>query len=161
MADSDNAPPTPGTPPSPGTPPAPAPSAPLTDDDRLWGLLAHVLALTGFVIPFGSVVGPAVAYFVRKDQSKFARFHAIQSFAFQVAVLVVVAFLAVFMILVSVVTARLGMLLFVPVYFLIGLGWLIYVIYMGLKANKGEFPKYPIVGEWAYKKVYEQDWKPV
>jgi len=143
-------------------PQTPAAGGPLTDDEKLWGMLAHVLALTMYVAPLvGNLAGPAVAYFARKDQSKFVRFHAIQSFVLQLALLAVAIGLSIPTILLLFVTR--GFLIYDLWRFfaLAGVAVAVYVVLMGLKAKNGEFCKYPIVGDWAYKKVYEQDWKPV
>ena len=144
-------------------PPAEVPAAAeLTSDDKLWGMLGHVLALIGVVgVPFGNLIGPAIVYFVRKDQSKFVRYHAIQSFAFQLLLLAagIVLMIPTF-ILIAITGGRLALVLW-PLFILIGLGLLVYVIMMGVKANKGELCKYPVVGAWVYKQVFERDWKPV
>ena len=137
-------------------------TAELTSDDKLWGMLAHVLALIGFVgVPFGNLIGPAIAYFVRKDQSRFVRYHAIQSFAFQLLLVAAGIVLAIPIIVLVALTGGLITLVLVPLLILLGLALLVYVIMMGMKANKGELCKYPVVGAWVYRQVFEHDWKPV
>lgn len=160
-------PPPPQTPPPPPSqaqvpPPAAAPSAQggLTDDEKQWALFSHIFVLMGYLIPLGNLIGPGIAYFVKKDQSKFVRFHAVQSFAFQAVLTILGIVLMIPFFILMVLTA--GLLVFaMPCFILLGLAILVYVIYVGIQAQKGEFIKYPIVGEWAYKRVWEQDWKPV
>jgi uncharacterized Tic20 family protein len=134
----------------------------LTDDERTWALLSHLLAGLGFIgVPFGNLIGPGIAYFVKKDESKYVRFHAVQSFTFQLVLTVVGMVLAIPVLLLLLFTAGIALpcviLLGVP----ISLAILIYVIYAGAQAQKGELVLYPGVGRWAYKKVWEDDWKPV
>ena len=134
---------------------APAGGSPATDEptseDRVWALVSHIIGL----------VGPAIAYFVRKDQSKYVRFHAIQAFAFHLAVFAAYIIMIPIILILSLVTFGWAMVILGPILALLGLGLFVYVVVMGIKAYQGEFCKHPVVGAWAYKKVYEQDWKPV
>lgn len=123
----------------------------LSSEDRVWALVSHIIGL----------VGPLVAYLVRKDQSKYVRFHAIQAFAFHLAVFAVYILMIPVIFILALVTAGWAMVLLAPLLGLVGLAFCVYAILMCIKAYKGEFCKYPVVGEWAYKKVYEQDWKPL
>jgi uncharacterized Tic20 family protein len=133
----------------------------LTDDEKLWGMLGHLLVLAGFIgIPFGNILGPLVAWLVKKDQSKFVAFHALQSLVFQIALFVACIILAIPIIIVVMLTGGLAMIIVWPLALLIGLGMLIYVILMGVKANKGEFNKYIFVGDMIYKKVYGEQAAP-
>ena len=136
----------------------PAPTGALTDDEKLWGMLAHLLTLLAYVgIPFGNLVGPAIAYFTQKDKSKFVRFHAIQSFAFQLLLFVAGMVLAIPFFILAVLSFGLILLVLIP----LGLALLAYIIYMGIQANKGEYCRYVLVGDWVYNKVYSEDWKPL
>jgi uncharacterized Tic20 family protein len=167
-------PPPPTPPPAPPPPPAPgaapvggptpaAPSGALSADEKTWGMLAHLLVLIGLVVPFiGNLIGPAIAYFVRgKDQSKFVRFHAIQAFVFNLLLNVVACVLAVPFFILFFVTGGLLACIVYPLGLLLWLVLICYSVYMGIQANKGEYPRYILVGEWSYRKVFEEDWKPV
>lgn len=46
-------------------------------------MLAHLLGFLGFVVPFGSILGPLVLYLVKRDQSPFVADHARESLNFQ------------------------------------------------------------------------------
>lgn len=52
-----------------------------SNDDRTMGLLVHILGV------LTSVVGPAILYVIKKDESPFVRHHAAQSLNFQITVL--------------------------------------------------------------------------
>jgi len=45
------------------------PSPALTNDERSLGTLAHILTLSGFLIPFGNVLAPLIIYVMKKDSS--------------------------------------------------------------------------------------------
>jgi hypothetical protein len=46
----------------PDNPPSPSPAAPTS-----WRLYLELLALTGFVFPFGQILGPMVLWLIKKD----------------------------------------------------------------------------------------------
>ena len=133
----------------------------LTDDEKTWALLSHLFALGGFIVPlFGDVIGPGIAYLVKKDESKFVRFHAVQSFTFQLLIMVLKIVLTVPFIIIVILTAGIAMIAW-PCFILLQLALYAYAVYMGMQAQKGEFNLYPGVGKWAYRKVWEEDWKPL
>jgi uncharacterized membrane protein len=49
----------------------------VTDEERLWAMLAHLLALLGYVVWLGAYIAPLVIYLVYKDKSQFVAFHAL------------------------------------------------------------------------------------
>src|SRR5688572_7263396 len=63
-------------------------SAELTQDEKLWAMLAHLAGLLGYAVAFGQYIGPLVIYLLYKDKSRFVAFHALQSLYFQLGVLV-------------------------------------------------------------------------
>jgi hypothetical protein len=78
-----------------------------TNDDKLWGALAHLSCFTGFVI-----LGPIVVMLLFGEKSPYVKYHAMQAIVGQVAVVIVgfVASLAIS--LLSFVTCGFGGLLF-------------------------------------------------
>ena len=44
----------------------------LTPNDKNMGMLCHLLALSGLIIPFGHVIGPLIIWLMQKDKSAFA-----------------------------------------------------------------------------------------
>ncbi|MCW8130729.1 MAG: DUF4870 domain-containing protein [Planctomycetota bacterium] len=144
-------------------PPEPAPvEQGLSDEERTWGMFAHLFVFLGYIgLPFANWIGPAIPYFMYKDKSRFVRFHALQSFAFQCMVWILGSVLAVPIVLIGVFTAGIGWLLLFPVLVAAWIGTVVYVVILGLKANKGELAEYAVVGAWARQKVYQEDWKPV
>ena len=119
----------------------------VTDEERLWGMLAHLLALLGYVVWFGAYVAPLVIYLIYKDKSPFVAFHALQSLFFQLAFLVVAAIC-----LLSTLTIVLAC-ISIPIAVVAAIGALAYIIFAAIKAYNGELFEYWLVGKWARKLV--------
>ncbi len=101
-------------------------------DAQQWGMIAHLSALIGFVIPFGNVIGPLVVWQMKKDMP-FVVDQGKEALNFQITVII-----AVFVcLLLSFIV--IGMLL-LP---LVGIGALVLTVIAGIKANEGEAYRYP------------------
>lgn len=105
----------------------------LSKDERMWGMLCHLGALGGVVIPFGNVIVPLVIWMVKKEDMPFVEEQGKESLNFQitVAIAMAVCFLLSFVLI--------GLLL-MPI---VGIGALVFVIIAGIKANEGESYRYP------------------
>jgi uncharacterized Tic20 family protein len=117
----------------------------LSADEKLWGMLAHLLTLLGYVVVVGEYIAPLVIYLVYKDRSRFVAFHALQSLFFQLLALAVTIALMLF----SVVTLGLGLLLAIPLAIALAIAVLVYTIIAAIQANNGVWYELPIVGRWA------------
>ncbi len=104
-----------------------------TQDERTWGMVAHLAALGFFIFPFGNILGPLIVYLAKRDQSAFVAAHAKEALNFNITVL--------FGALVS----CLLLLLFIGVLFgaLLIMFWLVMTIVAALKANEGLPYRYP------------------
>ncbi|HTY50491.1 MAG TPA: DUF4870 domain-containing protein [Steroidobacteraceae bacterium] len=107
----------------------PAPAFPgLTDQERSWGMLAHLSALAGIVFPvLGAVLGPLIVWLARREHSAFVNDQGREALNFNISVL-----------LAGVVC---GLLTWVFIGFLLGLllfiYWLVMTIVAGVKAGEG------------------------
>ncbi len=102
----------------------------ISQDDKTMAMLAYILGIfTGFL-------GPLVLWIVKKDQSPFVAFHALQALILH-AVVTIGYFLSgvLFVVIIGFVT--------LPVFALLGL---IFSILAGLAANRGEWYSIPVVG---------------
>ena len=113
----------------------------ITDDDRLWAMLAHLFGLLGYVSVIGQYIAPLVVFVLYREKSKFVAFHALQSLFFQLALLGITVVGTVFGIL----TCGIGFLLVGPVL----VGGFVYTIVAAIRANQGEWFEYWLVGKWA------------
>ncbi|WP_234734734.1 DUF4870 domain-containing protein [Tellurirhabdus bombi] len=102
-------------------------------DERMWAMFAHLSALAGFAIPFGNIIGPLVVWQIQKDKSAFVDFHGKESLNFQItmAILYAISFVLVFILV------GFGLLV------ILGLVSLVLFIIASVKANNGEYYKYP------------------
>ena len=117
----------------------------LSADEKLWGMLARLLTLLGYVVIVGAYIAPLVIYLVYKDRSRFVAFHALQALFFQLLALAVTIALMLF----SVVTLGCGILLAAPLGIALAIAVPVYTIIAAIQANNGVWYELPIVGRWA------------
>jgi uncharacterized protein len=104
-----------------------------TQDERTWGMLAHLSALLGLAVPLGSVIAPLVVWLMKREQSAFVADQSKEALNFNITVgiaaviCIVLAFVFIGMLL--------GIVLFVY--------WLVMTILAGIKANEGSLYRYP------------------
>ncbi|MGO1071474.1 DUF4870 domain-containing protein [Lysobacter sp. CA199] len=105
----------------------------ISQDEKTWGMLAHLSTLVGLLIPLGSVLGPLVVWLIKKDTMPFVADQGKEALNFNITVLLAI--------IVSVVLSivLIGFLLMAVV----GIGWLVLTIMAALAANKGEEYRYP------------------
>jgi uncharacterized Tic20 family protein len=115
-------------------------------DERTWSMLSHLSVLvwpiTGFL-----PVAPLIIWLVYKDRSPRVGFHALQSLWYQVAWLVlgtIVGFLATIFVFL---TLGFGLLLVIPLAFLLGLVPFVHGCYAAYKVNSGVDYRYPFVAD--------------
>jgi uncharacterized Tic20 family protein len=116
----------------PTEPAAPAPAP--TENERTWGMLAHLSALAGLVMPLiGIVLGPLAVWLARRDDSPFVAAHAKEALNFNLSVLL--AAIACMLLMLVFVGFLLGTALFVA--------WLVMTLVAAIKASEGETYRYP------------------
>lgn len=155
---------TPEPPPAPDPPkehippvPPPPPSRPVAeamsaDDERTWALLAHLSILLNLVTGFLGPVAAIVIYFAFKDRSRFVRYHAMQSFLFQLLAWIGGGILATVLWVISfsllVVIVGLCLFPFAILASLIPLAALVYGVIGGVQVSQGQDFRYWLVGDW-------------
>jgi uncharacterized protein len=128
-------PPPPSVPPGGGPPgPTPAGGPPLSpDQERLWGMLAHLLSFVAAYLFLG-FVAPLIVLLVFGQRSAFVRANAVESLNFNLTWLlygiigVILAFL----------------LIGIPILIVLGIAYLVLVIIASVRANNGEVYRYPL-----------------
>lgn len=117
----------------PNTPPV-TPATP-TENERTWGMLAHLAALAGLVLPLaGNILGPLLVWLNKRDQSAFIAAHAKEALNFNISVTlaaVVCGFLALIF-----VGLLLGTALFIA--------WLVMTLVAAIRASEGVLYHYPL-----------------
>jgi uncharacterized protein len=117
--------------PSPSTAPGAAP----TENERTWGMLAHLSALVGLLFPLvGNILGPLLVWLTRRDSSAFIAAHAKEALNFNITVTlagVVCLFLALIFI---------GLLLGTALF----IAWLVMTLVAAIRASEGVLYHYPL-----------------
>ena len=116
----------PGAGPAPGTAP--------TENERTWGMLAHLAAFAGLVAPLiGNIVVPLLIWHSWRDRSPFVGEQALESLNFNISV--------------SIGALVCGVLMLVFVGFLLGtalfVAWLALTLIAAIKASEGVGYRYP------------------
>jgi uncharacterized membrane protein len=98
--------------------------------------LAMVACVLGIFTPF---LGPLIVWLIKKDQSRFVAFHALQTVLFNVATIVASAIAS------ALCTVLIGFVL-LPI---VGIVHIIFLILAGMAAYRGEWYGIPVIGKYA------------
>lgn len=99
-----------------------------------WAMGCHLAALAGFVIPFGSVIGPLVVWLMKREESGFVDRQGKEALNFQITMLIA------FLVSLVLVFVLIGFLLIAAVVIFD----LIMIIVATIKASEGEDFRYPV-----------------
>ena len=128
--------------PAPVTPPAGVPGS----DERTWALFAHLSVLIGGLITygwaasFGSFIGPLVIWLVKKDTMPFVADQAKEALNFGITLTI----LCVALLMLTILSLGIGAILTIPLFLLLGVAALVFVIIAAIKANEGVAYRYPL-----------------
>lgn len=114
---------------APTAPPAGSPSA----EEKQWAMFAHLSALVGYVIPFGSIIGPLLIWQIKKNEMPFVDDQGKEALNFQITI-AIVAIVCIILIVVLI-----GILL-LPIVALVDL---IFIVVASIAANNGQAYRYP------------------
>ncbi|MCD4698689.1 MAG: DUF4870 domain-containing protein [Bacteroidales bacterium] len=103
-------------------------------DERMWGMFCHLSALAGFIIPFGSIIGPLIIWSMKKDEFPFVNEQGKEALNFQISITIYIIISAILILVVV------GILLLIA----LGIFQLIMIIIASIKANNGEKFVYPL-----------------
>jgi uncharacterized protein len=53
-----------------------------------WAMACHLVALSGFVIPFGTIIGPLIVWLIKKDTMPLVDQHGKEALNFQITVMI-------------------------------------------------------------------------
>ncbi|HVD16454.1 MAG TPA: DUF4870 domain-containing protein [Actinomycetota bacterium] len=113
--------------PPPGAPPPLPP-----DQERTWGMLAHLSAFVAAYVALG-FLGPLVVMLVFGPRSAFVREHAVEALNFNLTWLIYI-FIAIILAFV---------LIGIPILIALGIAYLVFVVIAAVRANAGEHYRYP------------------
>ena len=105
-----------------------------TQDERTWGMLAHISAFALFLVPMiGCALGPLIVWLIKRDQSEFVADQGKEALNFNIS------FLLAGVVCGALVFVLIGILLGVALFFY----WLAMTIIAGIKASEGVRYRYP------------------
>jgi uncharacterized Tic20 family protein len=127
-------PPSDVTPPPP--PPASAPSSPGTpsNEQKQWAMFTHLSALVGYLIPFGSIIGPLVMWQLKKNEMPFVDDQGKEALNFQITVAIAAIACIVLMFVL------IGFLLI----WILAIADLVFIVIASIAANNGQAYRYPV-----------------
>jgi uncharacterized protein len=102
-------------------------------EECMWGMLCHLVAFSGYIIPLGNVIGPLVIWLIKKDEMPLVDDQGKESLNFQLTMLI--AFIISFILcLVFIGFLLLGALIIFEI---------VVLIMASIKANDGVKYRYP------------------
>ena len=119
-----------GGPPA-GGPPGQRPLPP--DQERLWGMLAHLLSFVAAYIALG-FVAPLVILLVFGPRSAYVRAQAVESLNFNLSWLLYAVIGGILLIV------AVGLLILIA----LGIAYVVLIVIASIRANNGEFFRYPL-----------------
>lgn len=106
-----------------------------TQDERTWGMIAHLSAFAVFLFPFGgNILAPLIIWLTRRDTSAFVEAEAKEALNFNISVSL--GWIVCGVLMFALIGLRLGIVLF--------LGWLVLTIVAAVKASEGVGYRYPV-----------------
>ena len=109
---------------------------PLSRDERNLAVLAHLLPLSGFLMPGMNIVVPLLVWLIKRDQSSYLESHVRESLNFQITLTLLAA------IWIALKLALIGLFL-LPLVPVIVITALILMVRAALKASAGVYYRYP------------------
>jgi len=104
------------------------------EEENKWAMWAHIITFSNALVPLGNFIGPIVIWQLKKNESEFVTDQAKEALNFQISLIIyaVISFLCIF--------------IFIGVFMIIGLVLfsLIIVIVAAVRANGGEYYRYPM-----------------
>lgn len=96
-------------------------------------LICHLLVLSGFIIPFGNLIGPLVLWLVKKDTMPFVDDQGKEVLNFQITVSIIIG--------VCILTIWLILPFFIAI--AVGIAAFVFTIIGAIKANEGVAYRFP------------------
>jgi uncharacterized Tic20 family protein len=103
-------------------------------DARMWAMLAHISTFSGYVIPFGWLLGPLVVWLIKKEEYPFVDDQGKEALNFQISVFIYAMVCAVLSLVIIGIFMLIGLLIFS----------IVVTIIAAIKANGGEAYRYPL-----------------
>ncbi len=103
-------------------------------EERNWGMLCHLSAFAGYIIPFGNIIGPLIIWLAKNEQYPSVDAQGREAINFQISMSIYCILAAVLMILL------IGFIL-LPLLMILNV---IFIVVAALKARDGIVYRYPV-----------------
>jgi uncharacterized protein len=103
-------------------------------DERLWAMLCHLSALSGYVIPFGHILGPLIIWLIKKDELPLVDDQGKEAINFHISISIYAIISAILTLLV------IGLVMLIAV----GIFSIVMSVIAAVQANKGIAYRYPL-----------------
>ncbi len=113
--------------------PATAPATDVPAEERTMGMLCHISAFAGYLVPFGNIIAPLVIWLIQKEKMKFVDEQGKESLNFQITIGIA------WLVCIPLVFIIIG----IPLILLLAVLNIVFIIIAGIKANDGQHYKYP------------------
>jgi uncharacterized Tic20 family protein len=121
-------------PPNNVTAPPPAPLGTPSAEEKQWAMFAHLSALAGCIIPFGSIIGPLVIWQIKKNEMPFVDDQGKEALNFQITAAIAA------LVSVALIIVLIGFLLI----WVVAIADLVFIILASIAANNGTAYRYPV-----------------
>jgi uncharacterized Tic20 family protein len=106
----------------------------VSKDEQNWAMGCHLAALSGFLVPFGNLIGPLIVWLIKRADMPMVDRHGKESLNFQITVLIA------FLICIPLCFILIGFVLMAVV----GVGALILTVMAAVKISNGDYEyRYP------------------
>ncbi len=105
-----------------------------SQNERIWAMFCHLSAFAGFIIPFGSIIGPIIVWSIKRDQYPLVDDQGKEAINFQISMLIYFIISAVLILLLV------GIPLLIAIFFF----RIIITVVAAVKANEGVRYRYPV-----------------
>lgn len=114
-------------------------------------MISHIAGAIAMFISGGGLgwVVPLIIFLMKKDQSRFVAYHAMQALAFEGVIFLTMMVL----VLIGTVTCGIGFIITLPLMIVVGIAALVYHIKAGMAANEGQWYELPVAGRFARKQL--------
>jgi hypothetical protein len=107
----------------------------VSKDEQNWAMICHLAALSGFLIPFGNIVGPLIVWLIKRAEMPLVDRHGKEALNFQITVTIAIIICIPLMFI----------LIGIPLVFAVGIGALVLTIMAAVKVSSGNFDyRYPL-----------------
>ena len=106
----------------------------VSKDEQNWAMGCHLAALSGFLVPFGNIIGPLVVWLIKRAEMPMVDRHGKEALNFQITVMIA------FLISIPLCFILIGFVLMAVV----GVGALVLTIMAAVKVSNGDYEhRYP------------------